>query len=751
MFIRATIRRWLPVVLFFALLAGVALAPLSLRMGSEVPGPPPERSDQGLDYYHFHWNLWWLRHAVSEGRDIWTTDKVLAPFTHNLTYHSLTASMLPLYAALEPLAGHLRAANAIIWISLSLTGLLMYAFLRRNGTSRPVALLGGVALACSPYMLDHAGSGHLNLITVWWLPLVLLAWEQADRTRRVTWAALTGLVLWGMWFTDTLIVLWGGLLLGPYALYALLKAPDRAARLRLVALGALALMIAVGLAYALGPLRQTLAFDTGELPPARLLTLRHYSLDLDALVLPRPGREQLLGREGDETLGLLLVALAVAALFVRQRDRDRTAAHYRWFWLWAALPALVLALGPDETIAGVRVVLPFRVIHELFDGQMRTPIRFLPPATFGLVTFLAQTYDPWVRRLRPAALRRGLVVGLLLVLVWDYGVLQPVPTIPALEPYPFHQMMRAEDYGEAYDYVVLDVPAGPFTGWREVGAHPEAMVYGITHEKRQVSGLLSRIPIDQHVFYETDPLLGWLTESIALDAGRAASQLAQYVDEWPVGYVVVHLDWLEPGRAQEVLEFMNVQESLCYVTAERDAVLYRATSHPKGCPPPLPPQLEPGTYAIRFGEAGDGVTLQDAGYIGQGWYPPERIGGEVARWAGGRTEALLHLALPVDGADYRLTLRAVAFAEPRTVDVVAGRAVDGEAVTASLGTFTAQPGGWHDYTLTIPADFLAAVDGRFTLSLAADGMIAAADLGRSEDARPLTLAYDEARFERTEK
>jgi hypothetical protein len=132
----------------------------------------------------------------------------------------------------------------------------------------------------------------------------------------------------------------------------------------------------------------------------------------------------------------------------------------------------------------------------------------------------------------------------------------------------------------------------------------------------------------------------------------------------------------------------------------------------------------------------------DEGYIGSGWYGSENIGGEVARWAGGQNEALLYASLPA-GSEYAVTFRAVAFEQPRQVTVVVGTVVNGEQVVQRLGYFTAQPGGWSEYTLVLPADLAS---GDLTFSLAADGLVSAADLGLSDDSRPLTLAYDTVEF-----
>jgi hypothetical protein len=108
---------------------------------------------------------------------------------------------------------------------------------------------------------------------------------------------------------------------------------------------------------------------------------------------------------------------------------------------------------------------------------------------------------------------------------------------------------------------------------------------------------------------------------------------------------------------------------------------------------------------------------------------------------------LFHASLP-PGASYTLALRAVAFAGPRTITVVAGDVIDGKAQGTRLGEFTVVTDAWGEYTVTIPADLTARVNGDLVISLTADGIASAAELGLSQDARPLTVAYDWAQFRR---
>jgi hypothetical protein len=715
------LRRQLAVVTFYALLGLITLSPLTFHLGSQVPGE--------IDYFHFNWNYWWIRYALQTGQNPYYTDMVLVPFRHNLALHSLTPIWFPVYLLLEPLAGQLRATNSILWISVVLTGWTTYLFLRRWAVSAPLALLGGTMLALSPNMRGQLLGTHLDLIGFFWMPVLLLLWDRVANGSWVGWAAITGLALWGAWLTDPVVLLWIALLLGPYAALTFVRAADRRARARLVLLGGVALAVVLGLAWLVGPLQPLLAADLNAFAPLSYQTARDFSLSLKVWAWrPQAGEPR--------GFGIVLVLLSVVTLVFPAKGSRR------WRWLMVAVPPLLLALGPDITLAGTRLPLPFRLVFNLTRGQYRVPARFVPVATLALIVFVGQTFTPWFARLRGTAWRLALVVAVMLAYLADTHTFAPLRIMSPPAPYQFYSMMRQEDA----DYVVLDVPSSPSSGtlilgWQSAmrSWHPEAMFYGITHQKRMVSGLLSRIPDVEGLYYQQSPLLGWLAGERALDAGPASAELARLVaGQWgagevtaPVGYVVVHQDWLPPDRTQEVLAFLNGQPSLCFVEVERDAVLYRATSHPKGCPPRLPPEIEPGVYRIPLGQPGD------EGFIGQGWFRQEDIGGTAARWSGGRLDTLLYASLPT-GRGYTLAVHAVAFNAPRTVQVVAN--------SETLGKFMVTPGDWSEYTLEIPADLVDRVGGNLVLSLSADGMISASDLGLSADTRPLAVAYDWVEF-----
>jgi hypothetical protein len=156
---------------------------------------------------------------------------------------------------------------------------------------------------------------------------------------------------------------------------------------------------------------------------------------------------------------------------------------------------------------------------------------------------------------------------------------------------------------------------------------------------------------------------------------------------------------------QEILGYFNNQPDLvCPPIVEGEAVVYRTTWHPAGCPLRTPPEIAPGEYTIDLG------APDDARFIGWGWHGPEAVAGLTVRWTGEYPDAKLYLDLP-PGA-YQLSLSAQAFQRDRMLDIQVNGVSVGSQIVPAAGLTT--------LTYTLPAALVG--DGQHvTLTLAYDG------------------------------
>jgi multidrug transporter EmrE-like cation transporter len=176
---------------FFTLLAVIILHPIIAQTGTHAAG---------FDYFVYHWNFWWIRHALTTpGLSVFATDFVFFPFMNNMGYHAYSAFWFPVWAVLEPLIGTLPAMTVIIVFGAILNGWLLYLWLRRLDVAPALALLGGMALQCAPLVRYFYYNTHINLMDWFWLPAHLLLWHQIvtvaenRRWRRLMlWAVIEG-------------------------------------------------------------------------------------------------------------------------------------------------------------------------------------------------------------------------------------------------------------------------------------------------------------------------------------------------------------------------------------------------------------------------------------------------------------------------------------------------------------------------------------------------------------------------------
>ncbi len=769
-----TFRLHLLAIGFYALLAFIILNAIIFNTGVQVPG---------FDYFNYNWNFWWMRHALSTpGLNVYLNDFVMAPHVSNFGYHALTAFWFPVWMLIEPLAGTLTAMTVIIYLMCFLNGYILFVLLHREGAAPALALLGGAMLQASPVSRYFYYNNHINLGDWFWLPLTILLWQriihaaqQGRWTRSLLWGGVLGIALWGIGHTDLQFPIFVAFWLVPYALWTLWKIFRSSSGSRYSVLmtifvsSALALIIGASLLWFAGPLPYMRSF-TGALAPGPVE-------DRPGIPFPRGylSLDPVWWWWNTPTLGgsviiLLIISLVVSFILLRRRAKNGVpnTVHSnrvgRWFWLLVLIPPLLLSMGPNITLFGVSIPMPFRILHAVTAGNFRMPWRLAPIFVAAAAVFIALTWTPILFptrskasdnsipvKLRPGrALRTWALAVVILLAALDIRIYQTGPLEPVLQPYQFYTDIGREQ-GKPYDdEVILEVPTGAGTGEILVGdTRPiQYQFYGMTHHKRMLNGFISRTPVENFwpIRYD-DPLLAWLGQRRFLEPDKAELELRQIIKDWPVGYIVVHQD--DIGRngptPQEIIGYFNsLPDLVCPVWVERDAVVYRTYWHPDGCPTRTPPQTEAGAYRIDIGSSGD------ERFIGWGWHWPELVGGDTTwRWIGEYPQTKLYVDLPP--GDYRVSLTAQAFGEPRQIRLLVNDVPLSFVSTTGESSPDAQntvpPDSLHQFTFDLPANLVG--QGRhLTLTLDYDAVVVPKDIGQSDDPRKLAVAVDWVEFQK---
>jgi len=744
---------------FYALLALAALHAPIFNAATHVPVDP---AFSVTDYYHFHWNYWWIRHALATpGLSIYETDYVFAPFTSSLALHTLTPFWYPVWALVEPLATRVASSHAagshaagshaagssismtaVFFTAFVLNGVVFYAFLRAEGASAGWALAGGALIQQLPIMANSVGWTNVNLLGWFWLPLLMLTWAQLVRTaagaprhgwRALAWALLLGASVWAMLLTDLQYPLLGMSLFVPYGLAALWRRP-RALVLRSFALLLVGAAAALILLWFAGPLPYLIGYAGEGLSPTP--AERAVSIAFPDCFLVRCER--------DVSLGALVLPGLLAALLLDltlrriQPARLRPRLLRRWLWLALVPVPLILSAGAEVVIGGLAVPLPYRLLHEALGGMFRYPERFAAPAAIAAAAFIALTLTPLTRGLDWRVGRIGLPAAALLLVLAEARLFRPLPLQPLPPAYAAHARMGEEPWR----YVIVDVPTGGSSGEGYVGepVYATAQFYGLTHGKRMVNGHLSRVNTWHYMYMRTsDPMMAWLGGRRYLEPEAVAAQMRERIPAWPIGYFVLHQRWIgreAPALVEIVGAFNAWDDLLCPPEVEADLIVYRTRWHPAGCAARTPPHDAAGSYRVDLG------ADDDLRYLGHGWHRAEDIFGTTLRWAGAAVltaepvdvplEAFLYVDVP-PGA-YRLTLAAQAFHEPRQLVV----SINGTALGAPVQI---EVGALETVVFDVPAAAIG-TGQHVTIALAYDAALRPVDLGMAADPRALSVAVE---------
>lgn len=725
------------VLLFFSGLIFLLHYPLVFNISAHVAGNHP------TDYYHFHWNYWWIRHALTNGLPLYTTDYVMAPFTTSLAYHTLTPIWFLVWAVLEPLFGQNVAINSIMLFALLLLAYATTGWLRAEGVRWRGAVLGGVLMLATSFIIQSVEWTVLSMLGWFWLPVLMLLIKQTRKNIAVgpdnrlgLWVLLLGLCVWGIGLTDFQYFLFGSAVVLPYAVRELLFLPTWSKRLRLVGMGIAALLLGMGLLWTLGPLADLYRVERDQFVPAEEeirfqvdFPDQYFQAQTDTYYQPGLGRYV-----------LLMALLSGVVLLIKPSTRRNGL-----FWLGVMLLPLLLMGGNSVVVAGLDLSVVHQFIYDTLEGLYRYPERWMPMAMLAVAALAAHALDVLMQHPRWLMIAYSV---LLVVILAESHALNPTSVQLPPTQYTFY-----DDMGDDDDiYTVIEVPTGFSTGELIVGDSEDFQFQyaAVTHGKRIINAHLARAPFAQIWHYRTDdPLLSWLGQRRYLDPELVEPQLRDIVPNWPLGYIILHFDhigYLGSTNEEIVGYFNQLPDLLCPVHIEDDAMTYRSTWHPDGCPERTPPQITDGVYQIDIG------SPQDWRYLGWGWHRQEAVAGISVRWTGDwlqvvagldrtQSELLPQAALYVDlpPASYRVVYDAQSFATDRTATLL----VNGQIV----GTQLVPAANLAGIVYEIPANVIG--DGQhIELLLQYDAAVVPESALNETYPRQLALMITAVRFER---
>ena len=430
------------------------------------------------------WNLWWTNKAITElHQSPWHTTFLYYPYGTSLLSHTLNPFNGMLAIILLRLMSQVQAHNVIVIFTFVVGGVTAFVLAREFTRSFAACLLAGFIFTFSEYHFSHAQGGHLNLLSMEWVPLFVLCWYRLiTRPRVITGVSAAGvlfLVLLCDYYYFLYCVLIGALIFT----WHWIKSRDWLFFLRSKYPHALGSFLLVTLATS-GPLVISLLMLLVRDPPSGAHDPADFSLDLLGLFIP--GRQWRFSEltsfywsglnEANEQSVHLGFAVFVMLVYVWIR-RKKLHEHVE-LWFLVFIVFVLLALGPSLHIAGHEIhfpLMPYTAVVKLIPGMSLggMPVRMVSMAILAASIIAAVGFAELLNRKRSSAV---FVAIILMVLVFEY---LPGP-IPAREnPWPqFVKELKKLPEGAVYDA-------------RDTKFH--ALYYQTVHQKPMAYGYIARV------------------------------------------------------------------------------------------------------------------------------------------------------------------------------------------------------------------------------------------------------------------
>lgn len=419
------VARHVPALAYCAVLAIGLTWPLARDLDAGLLG-----SGAG-DNVTWLWNVWWVRTALTEsGASLMWTGALFAPLGTSLVLH--TATFLPsIVAGLLPTGSLVSSLNLVVLGTVWLNAVSAYAAAYHLTRQRLPSLVAGTVFAAAPFLTVRL-QGHLNTLSAWPLPLVVIAFDRMCRAPRTVPVLLLSVLVAALAYVDYYALVFAGVLVVLLTVFCRFeptvtwRPPSSTIRWAFLGgtLGLLALVVGVCVwVVATGGANLSLAGWRVGIHSTFNLRAAAWVLAIVALLLWRIPAVRLAPRADSMPAGFWLrasvsaaIALALVAPLLIEGVRISTAGDYsspsqRWRSATAGIDAASLFLGnPLHPLLGRAIA----GVYSRFgiDGMESASWLGLAPIVLLVAGFRCRLSVPSIRRWLWAA-------GLFLV--WSLG------------------------------------------------------------------------------------------------------------------------------------------------------------------------------------------------------------------------------------------------------------------------------------------------------------------------------------------
>ena len=539
---KTTGRETLRAALVYTVVTLVATWPLVLHLGDHVPGTDlwNGRSINFESPVNL-WNLWWFRHSVWELKQSpFHCPLIFYPVGADLWYHTLSPLLGAVGLLLQAVFPLVVTQNLIILACFVASAACTFRLARALGLPPPGSLLAGAVFAFCPTVFSHLYAGHVELLTTFWLPAMLLCFLRIIEAKNPPWrrGIMLGLLFVGAAYSCLYYCVLGAELLA----IAVVVRWRGLLRARVAGILAVSVTIAV---LGMLPVLSHLAGNALGQPPARDFYL--FSADSLGAIVPSftnplakhwlaPVHVRLNRLHPQEVtifLGLSVLGLAIYAVLRHICAVTRHEARHAWLTLLMSIAVIfwILSLGSRLKVYGhlSQVPLPSAVFLSVpVLSQIRAPGRYFIPAMLGFGLLAGAGFDS-IRRSR-----------------WHLAVIALIALEYAAVPVPLWSTKVADAYDGLGQLppgsAVMGLPLGMRDGHTILGSPDSTQMYAQTiHGRPIVTGMASRLPNATWDALERMPVIGTLlrgqftTENLLRDAKEGPGFFAR----WKIDAIVV--------------------------------------------------------------------------------------------------------------------------------------------------------------------------------------------------------------------